>query len=166
MSLDWWKSAPNRVSSCVRRLFKVCVRVFCAPKVINFACLHTRQDKMSFIWKDDFIFAKIDIFCKSIVGPLPSVVQAYTQPYSFGLWIKIRTKQWLVLDASASPPNATILLVYIPAKIKISFIWKDDFFLPKSASSVSRSIFVRRKDKTSYLSNQTWAKCYHSRNKH
>ena len=35
-------------------------------------------------------------------------------------------------------PNATILLVYIPAKIKMRFIWKDDFFLPKSASSVSR----------------------------
>ena len=25
-------------------------------------------------------------------------------------------------------PNATILLVYLPAKIKMSFIWKDDFF--------------------------------------
>ena len=25
-------------------------------------------------------------------------------------------------------PNAIILLVYIPAKIKMSFIWKDDFF--------------------------------------
>ena len=25
-------------------------------------------------------------------------------------------------------PNGTILLVYIPAKIKMSFIWKDDFF--------------------------------------
>ena len=25
-------------------------------------------------------------------------------------------------------PNATILLVYIPAKIIMSFIWKDDFF--------------------------------------
>ena len=24
-------------------------------------------------------------------------------------------------------PNATILLVYIPAKIKMNFIWKDDF---------------------------------------
>ena len=67
------------------------------------------------------------------------------------------------------PQNATILLVYMPDKIKMSFIWKDDFFLPKSAYSVSRSqahLFVRRKDKTNYLSNQTWAKCYHSRNKH
>ena len=36
-------------------------------------------------------------------------------------------------------PNSTILLVYISAKIKMSFIWKEDFFLPKSASSVSRS---------------------------
>ena len=36
--------------------------------------------------------------------------------------------------------NATILLVYIPAKIKMSFIWKDVLlFLLKSASSVSRS---------------------------
>ena len=48
------------------------------------------------------------------------------------------------------------------------------FFLPKSASSVSRSqahlaqrcssvyttIFVQRKDKTNYLSNQTWARCF------
>ena len=37
-------------------------------------------------------------------------------------------------------PNATILLVYIPAKVKMSFIWKDDFFLPKLGSSVSRSV--------------------------
>ena len=76
-------------------------------------------------------------------------------------------------------PNATILLEYIPAKIKMNFIWKYDFFLPKSAFSVSRSqahlakrcssvyttIFVRLQDKTNYRSNQTWAKCYHSRNK-
>ena len=32
------------------------------------------------------------------------------------------------------------LLVYIPAKIKMRFIWKDDFFfLPKSSSSISRT---------------------------
>ena len=36
-------------------------------------------------------------------------------------------------------PNVTILLVYIPFKIKMSFIWDDDIFLSKSASSVSRS---------------------------
>ena len=36
-------------------------------------------------------------------------------------------------------PNEIILPVYIPANIKMSFIWKGDFFLTKSASSVSRS---------------------------
>ena len=38
-------------------------------------------------------------------------------------------------------PNATILLVYISAKINRGLLWKDDFFffLPKSVSSVSRS---------------------------
>ena len=33
-------------------------------------------------------------------------------------------------------PNATILLVYIPAKIKMSFIWKDDFFAKIGKSDV------------------------------
>ena len=105
------------------------------------------------------------------------------------LWTKIRTKQWLVLSASAfqcmradflCPKCDNLFFVSIPAKIKMSFIWKDDFFLSKSASFVSWSqahlakrcssiyttIFIRRKDKSKYLSNQTWTKCYHSRNKH
>ena len=91
------------------------------------------------------------------------------------LWTKIRSKQWLVLVRRLfnvwmwffCAPNATILLVYIPAKIEISFIWKVVSLLPKSASSTSRlqahfpalytTIFVRRKDKINYLSNQTWA---------
>ena len=43
-------------------------------------------------------------------------------------------------------PNATISVLYIPAKIKMSFIWKDDF-LPKSTSSISRPQvhFAKRK---------------------
>ena len=45
--------------------------------------------KMSFIWKYDFFFCKIGIFCKSIAGQLPSVVQEYTQPYSSGGRIKL-----------------------------------------------------------------------------
>ena len=36
-----------------------------------------------------FFFAKIGIFCKSIAGPLHSIVQTYTQPYSFGWRIKL-----------------------------------------------------------------------------
>ena len=35
--------------------------------------------------------------------------------------------------------NSTILLLYIYAKTKMSFIWKNVFFLPKLAFSVSRS---------------------------
>ena len=33
-------------------------------------------------------------------------------------------------------------------------------------SNAYTTIFVPRKDKTNYLSNQIWAKCYHSRNTH
>ena len=75
--------------------------------------------------------------------------------------------------------NASIFFVYVPAKIKMSFIWKDDFFakisiiyksicrdISQHCSSVYTTLFVRQKDKTNYLSNQTWANCYHSRNKH
>ena len=75
-------------------------------------------------------------------------------------------------------PNATILLVYVPPKIKMSFIWKENFFakigffcnsicrnISQRCASVYTTIFVRRKDKTNYLSNQTWTKCYHSCNK-
>ena len=61
----------------------------------------------------------------------------------------------------------------------MSFICKDEFFFAKigifyksiasnisqRCSNVYTKIFVRRKAKTNYLSNQTWAKCYHSRNK-
>ena len=67
------------------------------------------------------------------------------------LWTKIRTKQWLVLCASLfyvcvrvfCASNATILIVYIPAKIKMSFIWKDNCFCcQKSAFSISRSVTI------------------------
>ena len=37
----------------------------------------------------NFFFTKIDIICKAITGPFASVVQAYTQPYSFGGKIKV-----------------------------------------------------------------------------
>ena len=67
-----------------------CMRVgFLCPKCDNFACLHTRQDQNEFHLKRWLFFAKICISCKSIVGPLPSVVQAYIQPYSFGGRIKL-----------------------------------------------------------------------------
>ena len=71
-----------------RRLFNVCVRVFCVPNAIILLVYLLAKIKMSFLWKDSF-FAKLSIFCKSIAGPLPSVVQVYTQPYSFGGRVKL-----------------------------------------------------------------------------
>ena len=38
--------------------------------------------------------------------------------------------------------------------------------ISQRCSNVYITIFARRKDKTNYLSNQIWAKCYHSRNKY
>ena len=56
-----------------------CIRAgFLCLKCANFACLHTRQDQNEIHLKRWFFFAKIGIFCKSIAGLLPSVVQAYT----------------------------------------------------------------------------------------
>ena len=104
-------------------------------------------------------FATIGIICKSIAGPF---CEAYAQPYSFVGRIKL-------------------IICQIRYELSVTrFIWKDDFFFAKigifcksicrnisqRCSSVYTTIFVRRKDKTNYLSNQTWAKCYHSRNKH
>ena len=56
-------------------------------------------------------------------------------------------------------PNVTIFQIGIFCKSITGH-------LAQHCSSVYTTIFVRRKDKTNYLSNQTWAKCYHSRNKH
>ena len=95
------------------------------------------------------------------------------------LWTKVRTKQWLVLSASAFQCIRTGFLCPIYDSFACLNTRQDQnelhlkrwvffFFLPKSGSSVSRSqaILVRRKDKTNYLSNQTRAKCYILRNKH
>ena len=60
----WPKSAPSSDSFWVHRLFNVCVRVFCVPNAI----ILLTKIKMSFIWKDDFFFAKIGIFC---ISPWP-----------------------------------------------------------------------------------------------
>ena len=51
-------------------------------------------------------------------------------------------------------PNAIILLT----KIKMSFIWKDDFFFCQNRHLLYKSMATQRKDKTNYLSNQTWTK--------
>ena len=57
-------------------------------------------------------------------------------------------------------PNAAILLVYIPAKIKMSFFWKDDF-LPKLASSVgwSQACIGKRKCIEWSIDFNSWINC-------
>ena len=49
-----------------------CMRTdFLCPKCYNFACLYTRKDQNEpHLKRWVFVFAKIGIFCKSIVGPL------------------------------------------------------------------------------------------------
>ena len=58
------KSAPNSDLFWVRRFFNEYDRVFC-----------TSNATMSFMGKDDFFFAKIGIFCKSIAD---QISEAYT----------------------------------------------------------------------------------------
>ena len=58
-------------------------------------------------------------------------------PNSDSLWVR---RLFNVCVRIFCAPNVSILLVYIPAKIKMSFIWKDNFFfLPKSASAINPS---------------------------
>ena len=78
------KFAPNSNSFWVRRLLSVCVR-----QMRQF-CLFTYSPKSNWASSEKMnFFAKIGIFCKSIAGPLYSVVQAYTEPYSFSGRIKL-----------------------------------------------------------------------------
>ena len=69
--------------------FQCMLAGFLCPKCDNFVCLHSRQDQNEPHLKRRFFFAKIGIFCKSTAGPLPSVIQEYTQPYSVGGRIKL-----------------------------------------------------------------------------
>ena len=69
------KSAAKSDTFWMRRLFNICVRVFCDPNATILLVYLSAKIKMSFIRKDDFFFTKVGIFCKSID---PSVVQAYS----------------------------------------------------------------------------------------
>ena len=77
------KSASNSDSFLVRRLFNVCVRIFCAPNAKILFVYIPATIKMRFSWKDDFFCQKINVTI------FPSVVQAYTQPYLFGGSVKL-----------------------------------------------------------------------------
>ena len=63
---------------------------FSVPQMRQFFLFtYPRRSKWASSEKMIFFFAKIGIFCKSIAVPLPKVVQAYAQPYSFGRRIKL-----------------------------------------------------------------------------
>ena len=113
-----------------------CMRAgFMCPKCDDFACLHTRQDQNELHLKIRF-FAKVGIFCMSIVGPLPSVVQAYTQPYSFGGRIK------LIICQIRHEPSVTIY--------KICTRWKkalDGGPYTKRKSRIFIEIFLKKKNR-------------------
>ena len=97
------KFAPNSDSFRGRRLFNICLLVFCTPKCNNFACWHIRQDQN-----------------------------------------ELHLKRWL----------------------SASSVSRSQSHLAQRCSSVYTNIFVRGKNKTNYLPNQTGANCYHSRKKH
>ena len=63
--------AQLRDSFWVRRLFKVCVRVFCAPNAtILLVYISAKIKVKASSEKTIFFLATIGIFCKSIAGPL------------------------------------------------------------------------------------------------
>ena len=101
------------------------------------------------------------------------------------LWTKIRTKQWLVLGTLAFQcmregflcPKCNNFACLHSRQDQNELHLKRWFFCAKidifcksicpnisqRYSSVYTNIFVRQMDKTNYQSNQTWAKCYHTR---
>ena len=96
------KSATNSNSSFwLRRLFNVCVRVFCAPNaIILLGFTYPPRSKWASYEKMIFILQYYHDF-QSNVAIFPSIVQAYTQPYSFGGRIKLIICQiWHELSVS------------------------------------------------------------------
>ena len=99
------KSAPNSESFWMRRLFNVCVRVYCAPNATILLVYIPAKIKISFIWKDEFFFAKIyacgfsvsqmrqfGLFTyppRSKWAPASRSQAHWAKPYSFGWRIKL-----------------------------------------------------------------------------
>ena len=94
-----------------------------------------------------------------------SITALDQNPHSDSFWVR---RIFNVCVRVFSAAYVIILLVYIATKIKDVFFSKIGIFcksicayISQPCSSVYTTIFVRRKDKTNYLS-----KCYYSRNKH
>ena len=87
-----WHLTSSTSDMCVQHLFLKyfdCLiqgpsNTFFWKMLKNNKCLKNKASSEKMIF-----FAKIGIVCKSIAGPLPRVVQAYTQPYSFGGRLKL-----------------------------------------------------------------------------
>ena len=106
---------------------------FSVPQMRQF-CLFTYPPRTNELHRKRwlFFFVKIGTFCKSIAGPLPSVVQAYTQPYSFVGRIKLiicqirhklrviiheistskKNVRWRSRYNAPIPPSGTVLVLY------------------------------------------------------
>ena len=154
------------------------------PKWDTFAC---------FVWKDDLL-PKIRIFCKSIAGPLSEAKSHWLQFLNqlnfvwrqrslckiclndisemFNYW----ERRWIDVDGAAhTQQQYSRLYALFLAFHALVYRWGCQFLslsscnitmifkvicrnISQRCSSVYTTIFVRRKDKTNYLANQTWAK--------
>ena len=114
-----------------------CSAILLKPNVVNILLFNFCEQK--FVQHGPITIA-IDYNGLSLLifeEKLPNYASApKSAPNSDWFWVCRLFNVWVRVFCAS---NATILLVYIPAKIKMRFIWKDDFFLPKSTSSVSRS---------------------------
>ena len=66
----WTKFRTKQLLVLGASAFQCMCAGFLCPKCDNLACLLTRQDQNEHNLKRWFFFAKVGIFCKSIVGPL------------------------------------------------------------------------------------------------
>ena len=214
------KSAPNRDSFWVRRLLNVCVLIFCAPNATILLVYIAAKINMSFIWKDDFFFVSKSASSVSLSQAHLAKRKHIGWSIGFNAWTnwtlygviprflcKIRVsdvserfnyweRRWIDVDVALHRLSATAAIFSgvrtvfgfsrcsLSMRMPVSFtffhkmtnIWSWWCFSPSKIRTqfslnsatlpcVYTIIFDRRKDKTNYLSNQTWAKCYHSRNK-
>ena len=149
-----------------------CMRAgFLWPKYNNFACLHNRQDQNELQQKRWFFFAKIVICCKSIAGPLSRYTHCF---WLFTLWFIDEDARFFHFFSQDNEHTEQTMLLFFQNPCtqfrthSATLPWFSEKCrnISQLCSSVYITIFVWRKDKTNCLPKQTWAKCYHSRNKH
>ena len=163
------KCALNSDSFWVRRLFNVC----------GLSVAQMRQFAFSVSRSQVHLAKRYSSVYTIFVRRMDKT--NYLSNFTWAKCYHSRNNHWFLVYACefCVPQMRQFCLFTCPPRSKWASSEKIICFLPKSASSVSRSvaifptvvqayttIFVRRKDKTNYLSIQTWVKCYHSWNKH